>query len=91
MRYVLFGKLNTESITNNERVTKSKDKLNELGIELEAVHYTQGTVDFVDIVSTDDPNAMLTFSAWYAHQGYGTITTLPSFTPDEFNNAVGRI
>ena len=91
MRYVLLGKLSTDWINKPERYTKSKAKLEELGIELETVHYTQGAWDFVDVISTNDPQAALAFSAWYATQGYGSITTLPAFTSEEFSAALERI
>ncbi|MHC4135226.1 MAG: GYD domain-containing protein [Planctomycetota bacterium] len=90
MRYILLGKLNKEWITREERVNESKAKMNDLGIELEAIHYTQGPFDFVDIVSTNNPEAALTFSVWYAAQGYGNIMTLPSFTPEAFSKAIAN-
>ena len=90
MRYILLGKLNKEWITRNERFDNSKAKMSDLGIELEAVHYTQGPFDFVDIISTNNAEAALTFSIWYAAQGYGTVMTMPSFTPEEFNKAVAN-
>ncbi len=90
MRYILMGKLNRESINKSERVTKSKEKLAELGANLEWIYYTQGPWDFVDLISTDDPQAALAFSAWYATQGYGSITTLPAFTSEEFSQALEK-
>jgi hypothetical protein len=44
----------------------------------------------VDIVSTNNPEAALTFSVWYAAQGYGNIMTLPSFTPEAFSKAIAN-
>ena len=91
MRYVLLGKLNSEWITRGERFERSKEKLETLGIKLESVNYTQGTYDFVDIISTNDPTAAVAFSAWYTAQGFGSITTLPAFSAEEFGQAIGKI
>jgi uncharacterized protein with GYD domain len=91
MRYVLFGKLNPDWVNKDERVTRSKRKLEELGIQLEAVLYTQGAYDFVDVISTGEPAAALAFSAWYAAQGFGQISTMPAYTTDEFSDALKRL
>lgn len=91
MRYVLFGKLNPEWVDKEERVIRSKAKLEELGIKLEAILYTQGAYDFVDVISTRDPAAALAFSAWYATQGFGQISSMPAYTTDEFSDALKRI
>jgi len=91
MKYVLFGKIDPQWIRKPERFAKSKEKLEKLGITLESVHYTQGPYDFVDIVSAKDPQAVVGFSAWYAGQGYGTLTTMPAFTPEEFSRAIERV
>src|ERR671919_1860371 len=51
MKYVLLGTLGPEWAGRHaERTDQAKAKLNELNIKLEAVYYTQGEVDFVDIV-----------------------------------------
>jgi len=91
MRYVLLGKIAPDWIRKNERFTKSKEKLEKLGLKLESVNYTLGPYDFVDVVSTADPQAVTSFSAWYAAQGYGSITTLPAITPEEFQRAIEKI
>jgi uncharacterized protein with GYD domain len=91
MRYVLFGKLNPEWVDKDERVTRSKQKLEDLGIKLEAVLYTQGAYDFVDVIETGDPAAALAFSAWYATQGFGQITSMPAYTTDEFSDALKKL
>ena len=62
-----------------ERIDQAKAKLKELNIKLEAVYYTQGEVDFVDIVDAPSPDAMLTFSVWYVKQGFGRFRSLPAF------------
>ena len=88
MRYVLLGTLNPEWVGKGERIERAKAKLAELEIELESVLYTQGRYDFVDVISTDDPRAALAFSAWYGTQGFGSISTMPAFTPEEFSQAL---
>ena len=80
MKYVLLGSLGPEWATRHgERVERAKAKLAELGIKLESVYYTQGDVDFVDVVEAPTPEAMLAFSVWYANQGYGRFRSLPAF------------
>ncbi len=91
MRYVLLGKLNPEWIDKGERFTNAKAKAEELGVTIETVLYTQGSYDFVDVISTDDPTAAVAFSAWYAAQGYGAITTMPAFSTEEFGQAIENI
>ena len=62
MKYVLLGSLNAETMTRQEnRTTTARKKLKELGIRLESVHYTQGPVDFVDVVDAPSAEAMLAF------------------------------
>jgi uncharacterized protein with GYD domain len=80
MKYVLLGSLGPEWATRHgERVERAKAKLAELGIKLESVYYTQGDVDFVDVVDAPNPEAMLAFSVWYVNQGYGRFRSLPAF------------
>jgi uncharacterized protein with GYD domain len=63
MKYVLLGKLGSEwASKQSERIGKAKAKLDQLGIKIESIHYTQGTYDFVDIVDAPNPEAMLAFS-----------------------------
>ncbi len=69
MRYVLLGSLGPAWATrHDERVAKAKAKLDTLGIRLEAVYYTQGEVDFVDVVEAPSAEAMLAFSVWYVER-----------------------
>ena len=63
----------------SERYTKSSKKLQQLGIKLENVYYTQGQYDFVDVINAPGPESVLTFSIWYANKGYGRIQSLPAF------------
>ena len=74
MKYVLLGELGEEWAGRHaERTDQAKAKLNQLKIKLEAVYYTQGEVDFVDIVDAPSPEAMLAFSVWYVKQGFGRL------------------
>jgi len=91
MKYVLLGKLNAEWISKKKRVDKSREKLDQLGIAIEEIYYTQGNFDFVDIVSCDDPEAVMAFSVWYAAQGFGSITTMPAFGTDQFDNILEKV
>lgn len=85
MRYVLLGTLGADWASQQDRrIKKAKDKLAELGIKLESVHYTQGQYDFVDVVDAPSPEAMLAFSVWYATQGLGKIQTMPAFDMNGF-------
>lgn len=90
MKYVLLGTLGTEwAKRHGKRVESARAKLQQLGITLEAVYYTQGQYDFVDVVDTPEPEALLTFSVWYAAQGYGHIQSMPAFDPEAMTRAVG--
>jgi uncharacterized protein with GYD domain len=89
MKYVLLGTLSPEWATKQaERLTKARGKLDALGMKLESVHYTQGKYDFVDVVDAPNPEAMLTFSVWYATQGFGRVQSLPAFDTQTFEGAV---
>jgi uncharacterized protein with GYD domain len=69
---------------------QAKAKLQDLGVTLDAVYYTQGPYDFVDVIDSPDPGAALAFSVWYANQGYGRIQTLPAFDLDAMERATQR-
>jgi uncharacterized protein with GYD domain len=91
MKYVLLGTLSKEwAERHGERTDKAKAKLKELGITLEAVYYTQGKVDFVDIVEARDAEAMLAFSIWYVKQGFGRFESLPAFDDAAMRAALGK-
>jgi uncharacterized protein with GYD domain len=80
MKYVLLGSLNAATMTKQvKRTTTARAKLNQLGIKLESVYYTQGAYDFVEVVSAPSAEAMLAFSVWYGAQGYGHIVSCPAF------------
>jgi uncharacterized protein with GYD domain len=88
MKYVLLGTLSSEWATRQaERTAKARAKLDQLGIRLESVHYTQGPFDFVDLVDAPSPEAMLAFSVWYAAQALGRIQSLPAFDAQSFETA----
>ena len=59
MKYVLLGTLSTDwAAKHGQRVESATAKLKELGITLEAIYYTQGQYDFVDVVDTTYPGVM---------------------------------
>ncbi|MCF3946674.1 GYD domain-containing protein [Acidiphilium sp. AL] len=91
MKYVLLGRLDAAWAGKQaDRLKKAEAKLKELGIKLESIHYTQGKYDFVDVVDVPDAEAMLSFSVWYAGQGFGRIESLPAFEPKSFEAAVKK-
>jgi uncharacterized protein with GYD domain len=91
MKYVLLGTLDPAWATRHgERVDQAKAELDKLGIKLEAVYYTQGEVDFVDIVDAPSPEAMLAFSVWYVQQGYGRFRSLPAFDDAAMRSALKK-
>ena len=80
MKYVLLGSLSPTSLARQEkRAANARKKAKDLGIKLEAVYYTQGVYDFIDIVEAPSAEEILAFSVWYGQQGYGKITTCPAF------------
>ena len=80
MKYILLGSINSKWLNKqSERYTKSSKKLQQLGIKLENVYYTQGQFDFVDVINAPGPESVLTLSIWYANKGYGRIQSLPAF------------
>ncbi len=91
MKYVFLGKISPEWIKKPERYAKAREKAEKLGITIESVLYTQGPYDFVDIVSAKEPQAVVAFSVWYGAQGFGTITTMTGFTPEEFARAIEKV
>ncbi len=92
MKYVLLGTLSSEwAARHGPRVQSSKEKLEQLGVKLEAVYYTQGRYDFVDIVEAPEPDALLTFSLWYVSQGYGRIESMPVFDAETLAGAADKV
>jgi len=91
MKYVLLGTLGPEWAGRHaERTSQAKAKLDELGIKLECVYYTQGDVDFVDVVDAPNPEAMLAFSVWYVKQGFGRFRSLPAFDDAAMRAALAK-
>lgn len=91
MKYVFLGTLNPEWIgAQKERVDNSKAMASKLGVTFDAIYYVQGYYDFLDIVEASDASGVLAFSAWYAKQGYGRITTLPLFDEAAMEAAVAK-
>jgi uncharacterized protein with GYD domain len=90
MKYGLLGTLNPEWVQRHtERTTDAKTKLRALGITLDAVYYTQGPYDFVDVIdNAPSGEAALGFSIWYASRGYGRIQTCPAFDASAMEQAV---
>ena len=88
LKYVLLGKLGAEWITrHDDRVEQVMRKFDELGISLETVYYTQGSIDFIDIVEVPDAESLLAFSTWYLGQGMGSVESLPAFDNDTLARA----
>jgi uncharacterized protein with GYD domain len=89
MKYILLGTLSTEWVVrHDERTREARSKLQALGITLDAVYYTQGPYDFVDVIDAPSGEAALRFSVWYASQGYGRIQTLPAYDASVMEEAV---
>lgn len=91
MKYVLLGTVSADWATKHGARTKAaKAKLKDLGIKLESVYYVQGPYDFVDVVDAPTPEAMLTFSVWYAKQGFGRFQSLPAFDMATLEKAAAK-
>ena len=89
MKYVLLGNLSPEwASKQSERISKAKTRLDNLGIKIESIHYTQGYYDFVDIIDAANPEAVLAFSVWYATQGLGRLQSMPAFDAKSFEAAI---
>ena len=92
MKYVFLGTIAPEWIgRQTERLQSCRAKADELGMTFEAINYTQGAYDFVDIVEAPDTNVVLGFSVWYVKQGYGKITTMPAFDEAAMEKAVQAV
>ncbi len=91
MKYIMLGTISEQWVSKHaDRTTRAKAKLQELGITLESVYYTQGAFDFVDTVDAPDPEAALAFSVWYAKEGYGRIQTLSAFDSETMERATKK-
>lgn len=90
MKYVLLGSLTPDSISRGDRVARAKAKLDELGITVECIYYTQGEFDFVDVMEAPSAEAMLAFSVWYVKQGFGRFRTMPAFDEAAMAQAIAQ-
>ena len=91
MKYILLGNISSEWATKHtERTSQGMAKIEELGIKIESINYTQGQFDFVDVVDAPDAEAVLALSLWYASQGYGRIQTMPAFDPKTIERAAEK-
>jgi len=89
MKYVLLGSISPSWLSKQaERLTKSNEKLKQLGIKQDTVLYTQGQYDFVEIIDAPGPSTVLGFTIWYAKKGFGTIQTLPAFGDREIRKII---
>ncbi len=91
MKFVILGTLSAEWATKQaERTKQARAKAAALGLKIEAVYYTQGEYDFVDVVDAPDAESALAFSVWYSSRGFGRLRTLPAFEESRFNAAVAK-
>ena len=91
MKYVLLGSISPSWLSKQaERLTKSNEKLKQLGIKQDTVLYTQGQYDFVEIIDAPGPSTVLGFTIWYAKKGFGTIQTLPAFGDREIRKIIKK-
>ena len=91
MKYVLLGSISPSWLSKQaERLTKSNEKLKQLGIKQDSVLYTQGQYDFVEIIDAPGPSTVLGFTIWYAKKGFGTIQTLPAFGGREIRKIIKK-
>ena len=67
MKYVLLGSISPSWLSKQaERLTKSNEKLKQLGIKQVSVLYTQGQYDFIETIEAPGPSSVLGFTIWYA-------------------------
>ena len=91
MKYVLLGNLDANWAAKQAQRTKAaRDKADELGIKVQSVLYTQGQFDFVDVVDAPSADTMLTYSVWYARQGFGKMQSMPAFDEQEMVAALKK-
>ena len=91
MKYILLGSIDSKWLNKqSDRYTKSSKKLQQLGIKLENVYYTQGQYDFVEIIDAPGPETVLGFTIWYSKKGFGVIQTLPAFGDREIRNIIKK-
>ena len=92
MKYVYYGTMDPMWTTRTEERWKIvAPKLAELGITIEALYYTQGEFDFIEIVECDDPQAVLAYSIWMAKEGIARTRTMPAFAKEDFDGACALV
>jgi len=91
MKYVVLGNIHPKWAEDPDaRIAAVHRKLDQLGITVESVYYTQGEVDFVEVVAAPTPDAMLALSLWYMAEGYGHLRSLPAFGMDAVQSALAE-
>ena len=91
MKYVLLGSISPSWLSKQaERLSKSNEKLKQLGIKQVSVLYTQGQYDFIETIESSGPSPVLGFTMWYANKGFGTIQTLPAFEDKEIRKIIKK-
>ena len=92
-KYVILGRFQSamDFAQTKKRLDKVRKALAAVNGKLEAVHYTMGPYDFVDIIEAPDNQAMAAYLTWYAKLGVAETTTMPAFSADEMQQAAGRI
>ncbi len=79
MKYIFMGTIAPEWIgRQTERLQSCKVKADELGMSFDAIYYTQGIYDFVDVVEASDTNPYPSFPTSSAS------TPAPAFWPRIF-------
>lgn len=92
MKYIYYGTMGSDWATRTEdRWELVAPKLQELGIVIEALYYTQGEFDFVEVVECDDPQAVLAYSIWMAKEGIARTRTMPAFSKENFDDACKQV
>ena len=91
MKYIFLGIIDSNWLSKQgERYLKASAKLQQLGIKLESVYYTQGQYDFVETIEAPGPSSVLGFTIWYSKKGFGTIQTLPAFEDKEIRKIIKK-
>lgn len=91
MKYVVLGRIDGKWADDPEsRIREVNEKLKKLNIDLLSVFFTQGEIDFVEIVQAPSPDAMLSLSLWFVNRGYGRLTSMPAFDMTELDAAFAK-
>lgn len=80
MRYMLLAKISAYGAKKYlERLRRSKETTNWLGIKVEAIYYTQGEYELIEAIEAPNAEAVLALSTWFNKAGYGTISAMPCY------------